>query len=229
MKKSFFDDAFIQSLSRSYTVPCTFWNDEDEQFYNRNILPKFKRFVKDLLPKVKKCDSKVNDVLNDILVTCDNRDMFLLPEGEYCEIGAVVGHRKAMKGQPFAGLLFGFTPKKIVLAGGMFGLTGEKIAQLSEYLEKEDNRYKLLHENEDFADSFGVDGFSQVEDNYTLNKKSIQIYKSFVGCTGEIPARFITDTILADIIITHYKGIKTLNRFLTRALRPIDERVKISV
>lgn len=229
MKKSFFDDAFIQALNRSYTVPCIFWNKEDEAFYNKNILPKFKRFVKDILPKVKKVDSRVNDALGDILLNCNTRENYVLPESEYCEIGAVIGHNKAMKGQPFAGLLFGFTPKKIVLAGGFFGLTGDKIAQLNEYLAKEDTRYKLLQENEDFADSFGKDGFSQVKDSFTINKKSIKIYKSFVGCTGEIPARFITDSILADIIITHYKGIKAMNRVLTRALRPIDERVKISV
>ncbi|MFX3626033.1 MAG: DUF2461 family protein [bacterium] len=229
MKKTFFDTTFIRSLNRSYTVPFIFWNEDDEEFYNKNILPKFKRFVKDLLPKVKKCDSRVNSKLNEILVTCINRDDFVLPENEYCEIGAVIGHRKPMKGKPFAGLLFGFTPKKIVLAGGIFGLTGEKAAQLSEYLEKEDNRYKLLQENEDFADSFGVEGFSQIEDSFATTTKTIKVYKSFVGCTGEIPARFITDSILADIIIAHYKGIKAMNRVLTRALRPKEERVKISI
>lgn len=218
----------MQALARSYTVPCIMWSNEDKEFYNKNLLPTFKRFLKDLLPKVKKCDSRVNDDISQIILNCENRDTLTLPESEYFEIGALIGHRKAMKGQPFAGLLFGFTPKKIVLAGGFFGLTGEKVYHLNEYLAKEDTRYKLLQENEDFADSFGVNGFSQVEDSFSIDTKTIKTYKSFVGCTGQIPARFITDSILPDIIIAHYKGIKAMNRVLTRALRVTEERVKIS-
>lgn len=229
MKQHYFDDNFMQALGRSYTVPSLFWQKEDEAFYNKTLLPTFKRFVRNLLPKVKKCDSRVNDKLNEILVTCSNRDLFVLPETEYCEIGAVIGHRKAMKGQPFAGLLFGFTPKKIVLAGGVFGLTGEKVALLSEYLQRETPKYSILKDNEDFADTFGEGGFSQSEDLYGLHKKPIQVYKSFVGCTGEIPARFITDNILPDIIIAHYKGIKAMNRYLMRAIRPMEQRIKAEV
>lgn len=229
MKTLFFNDNYINSLARSYTVPCEFWQNDDEVFYIKNLLPPFTKFMKDLLPKLKKVDSRVNDNLGEILVTCKNRRNYTLPDGIETEIGAIIGHKKAIKGQPFAGLLFGFTPRKIILAGGIFGLSGEMAAQLQEYLEKRKEQYCLLTENEDFADSFGEGGFCYISNEFVCNANPIKVYKNFVGCTGELPARFITDDILPDIIIAHYKGIKAVNRFLQRAMRPIRQEVKISV
>lgn len=229
MKTHFFNQKFVEALNRSYTVPCEFWQADDERFYNQNLLPVFKKFMNDLLPKIKKCDSRVNDDLQQILITCKNRNSYNLPEGNEIEIGATIGQNNSMKGQPFAGLLFGFTPKKIVLAGGIFGLTGDKIALLQEYLHNKKEQYNLLAENEDFADSFGEGGFCYTPNEYVVQASPIQVYKTFVGCTGQLPARFITDDILPDIIIAHYKGIKAMNRFLLRALRPARQEVKISV
>ncbi len=229
MKTLFFSDNYIKALARSYTVPCEFWQKDDEVFYTKNLLPPFTKFMKDLLPKLKKCDSRVNDNLGEILVTCKTREKYTLPADTETEIGAIIGHNKAMKGQPFAGLLFGFTPKKIILAGGIFGLSGENAAQLHEYLEKRKEQYSLLIENEDFADSFGEGGFCYTPNQFVCTPHPIKVYKNFVGCTGELPARFITDDILPDIIIAHYKGIKAMNRFLLRALRPIRHELKISV
>jgi hypothetical protein len=231
MKQKFFTDKFMQALRRSYIVPCNLWVKEDEEFYAKNILPPFKRFVKDLLPRLKKCDSYINDNLNEILITCKNREQFALPDGDYIEIGAVITQNRITDGQSVAGMVFGFTSKKIVLAGGIFGIDNGKAMKILSYIDEEKEKYDLLTFNEDFAESFGKNGFCrspkkgyQYEDN-----NGFVVNETFAGYDGQIPARFITDDILPDIVLAHYKGIKVVNRFIERALRPSKHAYEITV
>jgi hypothetical protein len=231
MKQSFFTDNFMQALRRSYIVPCNLWQKEDEDFYAKNILPPFKRFMKDLLPRLKKCDSSINDNLNEILVTCKNREQFALPDGDYIEIGAVITQNPIVEGQPVAGMVFGFTTKKIVLVGGMFGVDNGMAMKILAFIDEKREKYELLATNEDFVESFGENGFcrSQKAIYQSDNNTGFIVTKNFAGCEGEIPARFITDDILPEIVLAHYKGVKVVNRFIERALKPTKHAYEITV
>ncbi len=231
MKQKFFSDKFMRALCRSYLVPCTMWGKDDEEFYTRNILPVFRRFMKDLLPRLKKCDGSVNDNLKEILITCANRSFFELPTGEFAEVGAIITQQQVVAGMPVEGMVFGFTPKKIVLAGGIFGIENQKLEQIKGFLTEQNEKYVLLQDNEDFSESFGKEGFCRPTNPLGVDTcaEGLVLNTGFVGCVGHIPARFITDDILPDIIIAHYKGIKAVNRFLNKALKPLKVSYEITV
>lgn len=231
MKQRFFSDKFMSALGRSYLVPCTMWNKEDEDFYTKNILPVFRRFMKNLLPRLKKCDGSVNDNLKEILITCVNRSFFELPTGEFAEVGAIITQQQVVAGMPVEGMVFGFTPKKIVLAGGIFGIEDHRLEQIKGFLTEQTEKYALLQDNEDFLESFGKEGFCRPTNPLGVNTCSdgLVLNQGFAGCVGYIPGRFITDDILPDIIIAHYKGVKAMNRFLNKALKPLKVSCEITV
>ncbi|HYG15543.1 MAG TPA: hypothetical protein VEC12_07295, partial [Bacteroidia bacterium] len=85
------------------------------------------------------------------------------------------------------------------------------------------------YENEEFTESFGAEGFCRSRAGLTQGRCVLIINENFAGVAGEIPARFITDEILPEIIIAHYKGVKVVNRFLTKALKPVSASHKITV
>lgn len=229
MRQKFFNDKFIAALGRSYLIPCQFWNKDDEEFYAKHILPPFKRFMKDLLPRLKKVDSRVIDDFNQIQISCKNRNSYILPSGEIIEVGAIITPKKLERGQPVMGMVFGFTPKKIILAGGYFGLNSEETETIRHATEDGKNRLNLLYDNEEFTESFGTDGFCRAKNGMTKGRCVLILNENFAGVAGEIPARFITDEILPEIIIAHYKGIKVVNRFLTKALKHVSSIHKITV
>lgn len=218
MKQPFFTENFSTALAKSYNVPCIFWKKEDSEFYNKNVLPPFRRFIKDVLPKLKKCDSRVNTRLSEILITCETRNNFSLPIETYVEIGAIITQRKIMPNTQVKGMMVGFTPKKIIIAGGIFGLDDDMLYYLENYLREEQNKFLLLRSNEEFTEIFTpIITFKPVLQLASDGKTELQPTNGFIGFFKEIPARFITDNILPEIIIAHYKGAKQLTHFFGKA------------
>lgn len=232
MREKFFSENFVDAIERLYHVPCSFWSNADNEFYEKKVRKPFKIFLNDLLRKLKKCDGSINTSANDIIVDCHNYENLILPDDEVVGIGALITHQRKISNQAVTGMIFGFTPKKILLTGGAFRLTGKNIESINNYLDKEHERYKVLLENEDFIETFGGITNTLSEESYPDRKNNatqLDCATGFMGYKKEISARFITDDILPDIIIGHYKAAKLINRLYSRAMKLAKGKVLKSV
>lgn len=219
---AYFDTTFIRFFKELERNNNKEWFDKNRNIYEDSVKQPFKKFVEDLLLKIRDVDPEINMQAKDTIFRI-NRDIRFSKDKTPYNTKMKAGFSKGGRKSPYAGFYFGIGAKSFGVGGGVFMLEKDEIQKIRNEISSNPDEFLGIVNNKRFVSLFGrlkgeavkriplefQDTFQKTP--YIANK---QFY--FMAEYEEVDKALKDDFM--DFILDHCRVGYTLNEFLKRAM-----------
>jgi uncharacterized protein (TIGR02453 family) len=199
------------------------WFDENRKTYEKEVKEPFKKFVGDVIERLKEFDPGLDVEPKDSIFRINRDIRFAKDKTPYKMHVAAAISRKGKKVHDYPGLYIHLGPEKVWIGGGAYSLSKEKLEDVRSAIAKKPKEFQKAISDKDFVKTYGkVRGdahkripkeFKEVVEDVPLIANKQFYYMS------ELPPETVERDDLLEIVVNHYKAALPVHSFLAEALK----------
>lgn len=198
------------------------WFDQNRKTYEKEVKEPFKKFVGDLIERLKEYDPKLDVEPKDSIFRINRDIRFAKDKSPYKMHVAAAISRKGKKIHDYPGLYVHFGPEKVWIGGGAYSLSKESLEDVRSAIAARPKEFLKAINDSDFKATF----------RQIRGEAHKRIPKEFKEVAEEVPliankqfyymAEYDPETVeredLLDFVVEHYRKAIPVHQFLARAL-----------
>lgn len=217
----YFDQGFInffKSLSKDNSKE---WFDKNRDKYEDLVKKPFEEFINDLITELGKIDKSIDMTAKQAIFRINKDVRFSKDKSPYkTSVSAAISAQG--KNPEYPGIFVELNHEKARILCGAYVVEKDNLVRVRKYIIKNLTEFKKVISEKDFRNYFGV---IQGEKNKILaadikawvEKEPLLSNKQFYYA-ADLPLASITNGLLLNTILKHYKIAKPANDFFIRAL-----------
>ncbi|MFZ6052222.1 DUF2461 domain-containing protein [Halocola ammonii] len=199
------------------------WFDENRKTYEKEVKEPFKKFVGDLIERLKEYDPALNVEPKDSIFRINRDIRFAKDKTPYKMHLAAAISRKGKKVHDYPGLYIHFGPEKVWIGGGAYSLSKEKLEDVRREIAAKPKEFLKAINDKDFVETYGeIQGeahkripkeFKEVAEEVPLIANKQFYYMA------EYPTKTLERDDLLEFVVDHYRKALPVHQFLAKALK----------
>jgi uncharacterized protein (TIGR02453 family) len=199
------------------------WFDASRKRYEQSVKEPFEAFVAAVIERVARLDPTVTITPRDAIFRINRDVRFSKDKAPYKSRMSAVVAAGGRKDHSSGGIYFELGPENVAFYGGQYMPEKEQLQRIREHIAGNLAQFKKLRTAKAFVERFGE---VQGERNKVVPKEFKQalaleplIANKQFYFMAELPPRMVTDPNLMEVLMDHYKAMRSMNGFLAEALR----------
>jgi len=199
------------------------WFDQARKRYESSVKIPFTKLIDEMIGRINADDPTISITAKDAVMRINRDIRFSQDKTPYnCHYGAIISSA-GRKDKSIPGIFYRFSAEKIEIYGGAYGIDKHQLQNIRKYIQNNLDQFNKVIQQKLFKETFGEilgEKNKRVPPEFhpLLDKQPLIANKQFYYGT-EIPAKYITEDQLPDILMSHWYAGNPVRKFLLEALK----------
>jgi uncharacterized protein (TIGR02453 family) len=222
----YFTDDFSQFFMDLAGNNNTEWFHANKERYDKSVKAPFEAFIEKIIEEISKLDSDYQITPKECIFRLHRDVRFSKDKSSYKLFSSAVISPKGRKDKSIPGLYLKLSPEDMWIMGSCYDPSTAQLKKIRTAISRDPKAFRALIERPDFKEKFGE---LKGEVNKRIPKEFQEVFKTepliarkqyYYG--AEMPPETITDYNLVSLVMDHWKSMRPVSDFLTKAISEDD-------